>query len=56
MEELVAACLERGLLPFTNDNRLHVTPPCTISESEANEGLAILDEALVVVDACYEGR
>jgi taurine--2-oxoglutarate transaminase len=56
MEELVAACLERGLLPFTNDNRLHVTPPCTISESETNEGLAILDEALVVVDACYEGR
>lgn len=56
MEKLVAACLERGLLPFTNYNRLHVTPPCTISESEANEGLAILDEALVVVDACYEGR
>ena len=51
MTELVAACKERGLLPFTNYNRLHVVPPCTITEAEAKEGLAILDEALVVADA-----
>jgi taurine--2-oxoglutarate transaminase len=56
MDGLVAACLKGGLLPFTNYNRIHVVPPCTISETEANEGLAILDQALHVVDACYEGR
>ena len=51
-----AACLEAGLLPFTNYNRLHVAPPCTVNAAEANEGLAILDEALQTVDAHYEGQ
>ena len=51
MTELVGACKQRGLLPFTNFNRLHVVPPCTISATEAKEGLAILDEALAVADA-----
>ena len=56
ISELVAACLEAGLLPFTNYNRLHVAPPCTVNAAEANEGLAILDEALQTVDAHYEGQ
>ena len=55
MDELFAACKARGLLPFTNYNRLHVVPPCTVSEDEAREGLALLDEALVVADAHYTG-
>jgi taurine--2-oxoglutarate transaminase len=50
MDELAAACRARGLLPFTNYNRLHVVPPCTLSADEAAEGLAILDEALAVAD------
>ena len=50
MAELVAACKSRGLLPFVNFNRLHVVPPCTITDAEAKEGLAILDEALAVAD------
>lgn len=50
MAELVAACKERGLIPFANFNRLHVVPPCTLSDEEAKEGLAILDEALAVAD------
>ena len=54
--ELVTACKERGLLPFTNYNRLHVVPPCTITEAEAKEGLAILDEALTVADAHTTSR
>ena len=53
MTELVADCRARGMLPFVNYNRLHVVPPCTISESEAKEGLAILDEALSVADRYY---
>ncbi len=55
MNALVGECKARGLVPFTNYNRLHVVPPCTISESEAKEGLAILDEALAVADRYYEG-
>jgi taurine--2-oxoglutarate transaminase len=34
------------LLPFVNFNRVHVVPPLTISDEEARQGLAILDEAL----------
>jgi taurine--2-oxoglutarate transaminase len=50
MAQLVAACKGRGMLPFVNFNRLHVVPPCTITDEEAKEGLAILDEALAVAD------
>jgi len=55
MGALTAACKERGLLPFTNYHRLHVVPPCTVSEAEAKEGLEILDEALGVADDFYTG-
>ncbi|PKV80645.1 aspartate aminotransferase family protein [Nocardia fluminea] len=51
MNELVAACRAGGMLPFVNFNRLHVVPPCVITEAEAKEGLAILDHALTVADA-----
>lgn len=50
MTEVVAACKERGLWPFTHFNRMHVVPPCTISVDEIREGLAIIDEALEVAD------
>ena len=45
MNEFAAACKRQGLWPFTHFNRTHVVPPCTISEAEVREGLAILDEA-----------
>jgi 4-aminobutyrate aminotransferase-like enzyme len=32
-----------------------VVPPCTISEAEAKEGLAALDEALGEIAGYYEG-
>jgi taurine--2-oxoglutarate transaminase len=51
MAAVGAACKERGLLPLVNGNRVHVVPPCTISETEAKEALAGLDEALSVADA-----
>ncbi|WP_238815457.1 aspartate aminotransferase family protein [Nocardia brasiliensis] len=50
MTEVVAACRAAGLLMFVNFNRLHVVPPCIVSEAEAKEGLAILDNALTVAD------
>jgi taurine--2-oxoglutarate transaminase len=52
---LIGACKSRGLMPFTNYNRLHVVPPCTVSETEAKEGLAILDEAFGDIDKHYQG-
>jgi taurine--2-oxoglutarate transaminase len=55
MNTLVAECRARGLMPFTNYNRLHVVPPCTVSESEAKEGLAILDEAFAAIGSFYLG-
>jgi taurine--2-oxoglutarate transaminase len=50
MNEFAAACKSRGLFPFTHFNRTHVVPPCTVSETELLEGVAILDEALDVAD------
>jgi taurine--2-oxoglutarate transaminase len=55
MNELVAECKKLGLMPFTNFNRMHVVPPCNISESEFNEGLAILDKAFSLIDKHYVG-
>lgn len=43
---LQRALLDRGLLPFTAENRVHVVPPCVVTEAEVAEGLGILDEAL----------
>jgi taurine---2-oxoglutarate transaminase len=55
MTELVGEAKKRGLLPFTNFNRLHVVPPCTVTDAEAKEGLAILDDVLTLVDKHYTG-
>ncbi len=48
--EVVAECKKRGLLPFVTGNRVHMVPPCNISETEAKEGIALLDDALAAVD------
>ncbi|MFF6997668.1 aspartate aminotransferase family protein [Streptomyces sp. NPDC008313] len=50
-----AAAKARGLWPFINMNRTHVVPPCNITEAEAKEGLAALDEALSVADQHVSG-
>ena len=55
MNDLVAECKKRGLLPFTNFNRLHVVPPCNVSDAEAKEGLAVLDEAFGAIASYYSG-
>jgi taurine--2-oxoglutarate transaminase len=55
MTELVGECKKRGLLPFTNFNRLHVVPPCNVSDAEAKEGLAILDDVFTAIDHHYVG-
>jgi taurine--2-oxoglutarate transaminase len=55
MTEFTVECKKRGLMPFVNFNRTHVVPPCTVSDAEAKEGLAILDEVLSLTDKHYVG-
>ena len=55
MNELVGACKAEQLLIFSNFNRLHVVPPCTVSDEEALDGLARLDRAFSVADKYYVG-
>ncbi|WP_228002748.1 aspartate aminotransferase family protein [Nocardia australiensis] len=50
MTEVVAACRAAGLLMFVNFNRLHVVPPCVVTDAEVKEGLSILDDALTLAD------
>jgi taurine--2-oxoglutarate transaminase len=51
MNDIIAACKKAGMLPFANYNRIHVVPPCVISDDDARRGLAIIDEALSIGDA-----
>ncbi|HEY5438862.1 MAG TPA: aspartate aminotransferase family protein [Acidimicrobiales bacterium] len=55
MNEIVAASRAEQLLIFTNFNRIHVVPPCTITADEAREGLRRLDRALSVAGHYYTG-
>ena len=55
MTAFAAACKQRGLWPRTHFNRIHIVPPCTTTEAEAREGLAILEEALETADKYYTG-
>ncbi|GDX33369.1 putative aminotransferase [Actinomycetes bacterium] len=50
MLELVAACKERNLWPFTHFNRIHVVPPCNTPVEDVKAGLAIIDEVLDLAD------
>lgn len=54
MLAFATAAKAAGLWPFINMNRTHVVPPCTITETEAKEGLAALDAALTVADEYTE--
>ncbi len=56
MAEIGAAARAEGLLTFMNYHRIHVVPPCTISDVEARDGLARLDRALSVADRYYVGE
>ncbi|MFB6891024.1 aminotransferase class III-fold pyridoxal phosphate-dependent enzyme [Kitasatospora sp. NPDC056327] len=49
--QLMGALMQRGVSAMVYLNRLNITPPCNISEEDAREGLARIDEALTVADA-----
>lgn len=46
MQALKAKLMERGLLPFVVENRIHVAPPCIVTAEEVEAGVAILDEVI----------
>lgn len=48
---VMSAAREAGLLLFNQYHRIHIMPPCNMSDEEAYEGLAILDDALSIADA-----
>ncbi len=56
MAELMAACKKAGMIPFMNFNRVHICPPCNVSEAEVREGIAILDQALTSIASHYTGN
>jgi taurine--2-oxoglutarate transaminase len=51
MAQVKSELMARGLLPFLADNRIHVVPPCIVSDDQVKEALTIYDEALTVVGA-----
>ena len=54
MNQLVAACRELGLWPFSHFNRIHVAPPLIITREELEDGIRRLDQALAVADHYVE--
>jgi taurine--2-oxoglutarate transaminase len=55
MNQLVTACRELGLWPFSHFNRIHVAPPLIITEEELQDGISRLDQALAVADGFFVG-
>jgi taurine--2-oxoglutarate transaminase len=49
MSQVKSELMARGLLPFLADNRIHVVPPCIVTEDQVHAALVIYDEALAVV-------
>lgn len=54
MTEIKSTLLKHGLLPFVVENRIHVVPPCIVTEAEVTQGLAILDSVLGLFDGRCE--
>lgn len=46
MNRVKAELLSRNLLPFVQNNRIHVVPPCVVTDAEVAEALAIYSEVL----------
>ena len=46
MNEIVATCKKNGLMPFNNFNRIHLVPPCNVSNEEAKSGVEIFSNSL----------
>ena len=50
MQRVAAHCKANGVWPFVAGNRVHVVPPCNTDLDDAQTGLAVIDEALALLD------
>ena len=50
MQRVAAHCKANGVWPFVAGNRIHVVPPCNTDLDDARTGLAVIDEALALLD------
>lgn len=48
--QLKTELTSRGLLPFAAENRIHVVPPCVVTDDEVARALSIYDEAFTTVE------
>ncbi|MBG6238760.1 taurine--2-oxoglutarate transaminase [Mycetocola sp. CAN_C7] len=46
MGRLKSGLVSRGVLPFVQDNRIHVVPPCTVTTDEVAEAVVAYDAVL----------
>lgn len=53
MNEIKENLLAKGLIPFLADNRIHVAPPCVITEAEVKTALEIYDSVLADINQKY---
>ncbi|MEJ3405837.1 aspartate aminotransferase family protein [Rathayibacter sp. YIM 133350] len=51
MGRIKSELVGRGLLPFVQDNRIHVVPPCIVTDDEVAEAVQKYDEVLTLVEA-----
>ncbi|GAA2001981.1 aspartate aminotransferase family protein [Microbacterium ulmi] len=50
MGRLKRGLTSRGLLPFVQDNRVHVVPPCVVTDAEVAQAAEIYDAALSALE------
>lgn len=55
MQKVAATLRQNGLSTLVRWNWIFCAPPLVVNETQLQEGLAILDEALAVADRYYEG-
>ena len=55
MREVNAYLLQRGLYTLLRWNWLFMSPPLCITRAQLDEGFAVIDGALAIVDAAYTG-
>lgn len=46
MNKVKQLCMEKGLVPFIAENRIHVAPPLIVTAEQVQKALAIYDEVL----------
>jgi taurine---2-oxoglutarate transaminase len=46
MARVKSELMARNLLPFLSENRIHVVPPCVVTDAEVAEAMSIYDEVL----------